>query len=356
MSIYDGNFDPFLGWNLFVCDLKRLYTKIKRRCQKFRMDRTYYEILGVSENASLEEIKKAYKIRFFHPDVFKGSPETAHVKTAELNEAYEILSNHETRVNYDAWLKKQRDAQRQKNTSSEQRKSEKQNMESDKKGTNPNVSNVQTGVRPKTVAVIVLALIAVFYFIFSTTTERQAKEIEELRTQLEETLEENESKEQYEVDLRSEIESISNELNFQENRGDEYYECAVLTAFYRQTFDHYSILSNVFSMAASSPDYYRKSRANVNFNTRLLTLTMENTANLFDEYCDGLGFEAQDDLDNIMDDLRRKNDDALTCVLSLGNGEAVGSSLDLMDESEDCRNKMNDLNSEYWNVFHELIW
>lgn len=60
----------------------------------------YYEILGVSRNATQAEIKKAYrkKARELHPDeAGGGSPE----EFKEVNKAYEVLSNEEKRQLYD---------------------------------------------------------------------------------------------------------------------------------------------------------------------------------------------------------------------------------------------------------------
>jgi len=58
------------------------------------MDR-YYKILGLSSNATKEDIKKAYheKIKALHPDKIHGTAleETATFFTTEINEAYEIL-------------------------------------------------------------------------------------------------------------------------------------------------------------------------------------------------------------------------------------------------------------------------
>ncbi|NWG28319.1 MAG: molecular chaperone DnaJ [Ignavibacteriaceae bacterium] len=64
--------------------------------------RDYYEVLGVTRNATKEEIKKAYRkmAMQYHPDRNPGD-KSAEDKFKEAAEAYEILSNDEKRNNYD---------------------------------------------------------------------------------------------------------------------------------------------------------------------------------------------------------------------------------------------------------------
>jgi len=63
--------------------------------------RDYYEVLGVSRTASLEDIKKSYRrlARQYHPDVNKTSD--AEEKFKEIAEAYSVLSDSDKRSRYD---------------------------------------------------------------------------------------------------------------------------------------------------------------------------------------------------------------------------------------------------------------
>ena len=64
--------------------------------------RDYYEVLGVSKDASDDEIKKAYRklaIKY-HPDKNPGDKE-AEAKFKEVNEAHDVLSDKQKRARYD---------------------------------------------------------------------------------------------------------------------------------------------------------------------------------------------------------------------------------------------------------------
>ena len=64
--------------------------------------RDYYDVLGVSKNADVKEIKKAYRklaIKY-HPDKNPGD-KAAEEKFKEAAEAYDALSNPEKKQRYD---------------------------------------------------------------------------------------------------------------------------------------------------------------------------------------------------------------------------------------------------------------
>ena len=66
------------------------------------MAQNYYDVLGVSKDASADEIKSAFRklAKKYHPDVNKDNPEAAQ-KFKEINEAYAVLGDEQKKANYD---------------------------------------------------------------------------------------------------------------------------------------------------------------------------------------------------------------------------------------------------------------
>lgn len=80
-----------------AAETSAFYTETKTR-------ETFYDLLGISESGTISEIKKAYKhlARKYHPDV--SPPERTEEYTKRfilVQEAYETLSDPETRALYD---------------------------------------------------------------------------------------------------------------------------------------------------------------------------------------------------------------------------------------------------------------
>jgi len=82
-------------------------TKNKKLNDEFRKSSlpNYYKILGVSAEASHNEIKTRFRnlVKEWHPDRNKGR--FTEKRMAEINKAYEVLSDEEIRKEYDKYFK-----------------------------------------------------------------------------------------------------------------------------------------------------------------------------------------------------------------------------------------------------------
>ena len=68
------------------------------------MAKNYYDTLGVSKDASADEIKSAFRklAKKHHPDLNPNNASAA-TKFKEINEAYEVLSDSQKKANYDQY-------------------------------------------------------------------------------------------------------------------------------------------------------------------------------------------------------------------------------------------------------------
>ncbi|MEP0813326.1 MAG: DnaJ domain-containing protein [bacterium] len=67
----------------------------------------YYQILGLKTDATPDEIREAFRklMRKYHPDLSELPREEATIKSAEINEAYRVLSDPKKRADYDNLLR-----------------------------------------------------------------------------------------------------------------------------------------------------------------------------------------------------------------------------------------------------------
>lgn len=93
----------------------------------------YYKILNISINANSDEIKKAFRslAKKYHPDRNKDDKEALR-KFQEVNEAYEVLSNEDSRKKYTQEMDKENN--NNKETNSESNKSDNSNKKYQDKG------------------------------------------------------------------------------------------------------------------------------------------------------------------------------------------------------------------------------
>lgn len=64
---------------------------------------SYYDLLGLRPNASVQEIRRSYRdlSKLYHPDTTELESAIATQKFQALNEAYAVLSSPEKRIGYD---------------------------------------------------------------------------------------------------------------------------------------------------------------------------------------------------------------------------------------------------------------
>lgn len=89
---------------LLTCSSHKHHVRSFRTSARLEAPKDFYNVLGVSKEATAKDIKKAYYqlAKKYHPDTNKGDKETQ-LKFQEVSEAYECLSDENKRKQYDAF-------------------------------------------------------------------------------------------------------------------------------------------------------------------------------------------------------------------------------------------------------------
>jgi len=89
---------------LLTCSSHKHHVRSFRTSARLEAPKDFYNVFGVSKEATAKDIKKAYYqlAKKYHPDTNKGDKETQ-LKFQEVSEAYECLSDENKRKQYDAF-------------------------------------------------------------------------------------------------------------------------------------------------------------------------------------------------------------------------------------------------------------
>lgn len=138
-------------------------------------DTNFYHVLGVERSASADEIKSAYRerVKRYHPDLFAGAGEKSKAteKLRQINEAYSVLGNTESRRLYDQRFIQQPKVRARAPTTRKGRGTSRPRRHADVRSTMAKILNRRPHFSKKRVGYALAGAMVVLVFIYAGRSE-----------------------------------------------------------------------------------------------------------------------------------------------------------------------------------------
>jgi curved DNA-binding protein CbpA len=138
-------------------------------------DTNFYQVLGVERSASADEIKSAYRelVKRYHPDLFAKAGEKAKAteKLRQINEAYSVVGNTESRRLYDQRFIQQPKVRARAATARKGRKTSRPRRHADVRSRAAKILNRRPHFSKKELGYALACAMVVLVFIYASRSE-----------------------------------------------------------------------------------------------------------------------------------------------------------------------------------------
>jgi hypothetical protein len=138
-------------------------------------DPNFYQVLGVKRSASADEIKSAYRelVKRYHPDLFATAGEKAKAteKFRQINEAYAVLGNTESRRQYDQRFIQQPKVRVRAPTARKVRETPRPRRRPDVRATAAKILKRRPRLSKKSLGYALACSVVVLFFIYASRSE-----------------------------------------------------------------------------------------------------------------------------------------------------------------------------------------